>query len=95
MRLRRDVAPKDVRRRQAAPEVRNNCSARVKLIATRRESGAVNRPGRTACDDRERIAVRLDPADLTDALENARLVSSASAAAHHDQTQGTVQESLA
>src|ERR1022692_5255756 len=69
---------------QLRPELGEDLGGDGKLVTTNRQSASVDRSCGRASYDRERIGVGLHAFQLTDALENARLIGASSPTSCHD-----------
>ena len=72
---------------EARPEARQNLGHQCKIVATCGEGRTIDRSRGSATDDRKRIAVSLNTWDFSNAFEDPSLISPASTAACHHQTQ--------
>src|ERR1700739_485548 len=85
MRLRQDIAMKNVRGSELRPQVCKNSGCSGEIVTTGWESGAIDGPRRGAANDRKGIPVGADPFQFANTLENPGLISAAGAAAGHNQ----------
>src|SRR5208282_1370580 len=81
-----ETTAKDIGRLESRPSFRNALGCRSKIAATGGQSGAIDRSCGSASDDRKRITVGAGAFQFANALENTGLISAASTAPGHDQT---------
>src|ERR1019366_4452797 len=83
--LRQAITAKDIRRGEAGPKLRKPPGSQGEIVATRGSGTTVNRSGGGASYYRKGVALGFNPLDFANALENAGLISAASASARHHQ----------
>src|SRR5271165_6314583 len=86
MHLGQEITVKDVGRFESRPSFCNTLGCLSKIAATCGQSGAINRSRGSASYDRKRITLCSGAFQLANALENTGLISAASTASRHDQT---------
>jgi hypothetical protein len=87
MGLRQTVTAKHIRGPDRRPEPRQGPGHPGEVVATGGQSRTIDGARGGAPDNRKRIALRLNPFDLTYAFENAGLIGAAGAPARHHQTE--------
>jgi len=86
MSLRDKIAMKDIGRFEIVPYASEHPRRQGKIIATGSQGTAIDRSRGSASDQRKRIAMSLNPFDLTNAFQDTGLIGAPGATSRHYQT---------